>query len=144
MRKEYLYIKSEETGDLYLVEIERQTRKVKSKKTVQELPEDESAIPARIDHLEEEVQDLIDWKEQHEQEGGDIAPDTVGSEEIKDGSIKVEDLDDEVKEGLDELNNIAITDEELEDIFQGETPETEEAGAAEDSVEGGGADLDNL
>ena len=42
---------------------------------------------------------------------------SVGSAEIEDGSIKAEDLSDEVKEGLDELNNISITDEEIEEIF---------------------------
>ena len=43
----------------------------------------------------------------------------VSTDEIKDGSIKAEDLADEVKGGLDELNNVSITDEELEGIFNG-------------------------
>ena len=48
---------------------------------------------------------------------GQAGADGIGSEEIKDGSIKAEDLADEVKEGLDELNNVSITDEEIEEIF---------------------------
>lgn len=49
-----------------------------------------------------------------EQMGG---PDSVGTEEIMDGSIRQEDLDEDVQEGLDELNNISLTEEDLEDIF---------------------------
>lgn len=49
--------------------------------------------------------------------GGTPAANSVGTEQIEDGSIKTEDLADEVKEGLDELNNVTITDEELEECF---------------------------
>lgn len=52
--------------------------------------------------------------------GGQPAPDSVGSEEIKDGSVGKVDLDEEVNEGLDELNNVSLTDEELEAVFNGE------------------------
>ena len=48
---------------------------------------------------------------------GTPAPDSVGTEQIKDGGVQTEDLADEVKEGLDELNNVSITDEEIEEIF---------------------------
>lgn len=41
------------------------------------------------------------------------APNSVGSEEIKDQSIRREDLSSDVQEGLDELNNISLTDEDL-------------------------------
>lgn len=47
-----------------------------------------------------------------------IPPNSVDSEAIKNGSIEKEDLNEEVQNGLDELNNISITDEELEEIFQ--------------------------
>ena len=51
--------------------------------------------------------------------GGQLGPNTVGTNEIVDGSIKLEDLSDEVKEGLDELNNIGLEDEDLEHMFDG-------------------------
>lgn len=51
---------------------------------------------------------------------GVVPADSVGSEEIKDGSVGKVDLDEEVNEGLDELNNISLTDEELEAVFNGE------------------------
>ena len=49
--------------------------------------------------------------------GGTPAANSVGTEQIEDGSIQKADLADEVKEGLDELNNVTITDEEIEEIF---------------------------
>ena len=55
--------------------------------------------------------------------GSQPAPNSVGSEQIKDGSVGKVDVDEEVQEGLDELNNISITDEELEDIFKKENQE---------------------
>ena len=71
--------------------------------------------------------------------GGHLGPSTVGSDEIIDGGVHMEDLDDDVKEGLDELNNISLTDEELEEIFTGES--TEEAGSGSGTVSDGGAEL---
>lgn len=71
--------------------------------------------------------------------GGHLGPSTVGSDEIIDGGVHMEDLDDEVKEGLDELNNISLTDEDLEEIFTGES--TEEAGSGNGTVSDGGAEL---
>ena len=49
--------------------------------------------------------------------GESLPADTVDSAAIKDGTIQTEDLSDEVKDGLDELNNVSITDEEIEEIF---------------------------
>ena len=51
--------------------------------------------------------------------GGSPGPNSVGSEEIKDGSVGKTELDPEVNEGLDELNNISLTDEDIEEIFYG-------------------------
>lgn len=51
--------------------------------------------------------------------GGSPGPNSVGSEEIKDGSVTKTDLDQEVNDGLDELNNISLTDEDIEEIFYG-------------------------
>lgn len=66
---------------------------------------------------------------------GQPGPSSVGSREIEDGSVGKVDLDEEVNEGLDELNNISLTDEDLEDIFKnGQTEETQE------SANGGGTD----
>jgi len=50
---------------------------------------------------------------------------SVGSEELKDGSVGKVDVDDEVKEGLDELNNVGIEDKDIEDIFfpDGDVPD---------------------
>lgn len=55
--------------------------------------------------------------------GGSITPgvpipeNTVDSNSIKDGSIKLEDLAPELREGLDELNNIGLEDEDIDEIF---------------------------
>lgn len=51
--------------------------------------------------------------------GGSPGPNSVGSEEIKDDSVTKKDLDQEVNDGLDELNNISLTDEDIEEIFYG-------------------------
>lgn len=51
--------------------------------------------------------------------GWSPGPNSVGSEEIKDGSVTKTDLDQEVNDGLDELNNISLTDEDIEEIFYG-------------------------
>lgn len=65
----------------------------------------------------------------------DIIPqNSVDSDAIKDGSIEKEDLSEDVQKGLDELNNISLTDEDLEDIFfpsdeTGENGGTQEAGS---------------
>lgn len=64
--------------------------------------------------------------------GSDITPgvpipkDTVNSNSIQDGSIKREDLSEEVLAGLDEMNNIGLTEEDIEDIFfpDGDAPDT--------------------
>lgn len=56
----------------------------------------------------------------------DIIPESsVGSRELKDGSVGKVDVDDEVKEGLDELNNVGIEDKDIEDIFfpDGDVPD---------------------
>ena len=50
--------------------------------------------------------------------GGGLGPDTVGTAEIIDNSITVDDLNDEIRRGLNELNNIELTEQELEDIYQ--------------------------
>lgn len=56
--------------------------------------------------------------------GGSITPgvpipeDTVNSNSVLDGSLQRNDMDDDVKTGLDELNNINLTDEDLEGIFK--------------------------
>jgi hypothetical protein len=56
--------------------------------------------------------------------GGTPGPDSVGTEQIINSGVKEEDLDDDVKAGLDELNNITITDDELgETLFPGGIPE---------------------
>lgn len=82
---------------------------------------------------------------------GQPAPNSVGTEEIKDGSVQMEDLSPEVRKGLDELDNISLTDEDIEKWFDDdpnnddpeETHDTQEAGAGSGEVEGGGADLDS-
>lgn len=51
---------------------------------------------------------------------GDIAiieDDSVGSEQIKNGSIEKEDLNEEVRKGLDELNNVTVSDDELGEML---------------------------
>lgn len=79
------------------------------------------------------------------QQSGSGAPGSVNSETVEDGSLGVADMDDEVKAGLDELNNISLTDEDLEEIFEdGQNGGTQEAGAGEDEVSGGGPSLDDL
>ena len=52
--------------------------------------------------------------------GGTPAPNSVGSEQIKDGSIQTEDLDSEVQEGLHELDNeeVYANNEAVEDLFK--------------------------
>lgn len=52
--------------------------------------------------------------------GGSVSPDSVGSDEIRDGSIKEEDLSPELREGLHELENeeIMATDEDVEELFK--------------------------
>lgn len=56
--------------------------------------------------------------------GGSITPgvpipeNTVNSGSVMDSSLQRDDMDDDVKAGLDELNNINLTDEDLEDIFE--------------------------
>lgn len=47
------------------------------------------------------------------QEGG-AGPDSIGSDEIRDGGIKLDDLSDEVKE---QLAGNQLTDDDLENIF---------------------------
>ena len=72
--------------------------------------------------------------------GSDITPgvpipkDTVNSDSIQDGSIKREDLSEEVLAGLDEMNNIGLTEQDIEDIFfpDGDAPDT-----GDDDAEGG-------
>jgi len=72
--------------------------------------------------------------------GSDITPgvpipkDTVNSDSIQDGSIKREDLSEEVLAGLDEMNNIGLTEQDIEDIFfpDGDAPDT-----GDDDDEGG-------
>ena len=59
---------------------------------------------------------------------GQPGPNSVGSKEIEDGSVGKVDLDEEVNEGLDELNNISITDDELEEIFYPNHGENQDAG----------------
>ena len=55
------------------------------------------------------------WPEDHE--GGDPGPDSVGTEQIKDGAIEMEDLNDNVKDTMvtgedrvtsDDLNNFDV------------------------------------
>lgn len=48
------------------------------------------------------------------QEGGAAGPDSIGSDEIRDGGIKLDDLSDEVKE---QLAGNQLTDDDLENIF---------------------------
>lgn len=82
--------------------------------------------------------------------GGGLGPHTVGHEELKtdsvdtdnivDGSVKLEDLNQEVK---DSWSDTYVPGEEKL-FINGSRPVTQEAGAAEDEVEGGGADLDGL
>ena len=60
----------------------------------------------------------VDGTEYEVAGGGDIAPvDSVNSASIVDSSIKKEDLSPEVQDGLDELNNINLTDEDMERWF---------------------------
>ena len=47
----------------------------------------------------------------------DVAEGGVTSEMIKDGTIRMEDLSDEVRRGLDEMNNIGLSDEDMENWF---------------------------
>lgn len=68
--------------------------------------------------------------------GSQPAPNSVGSEEIKDESVTMDDLSPEVREGLDELNNISITDEDLEGIFNG-NQEGNQEGTQEGNQEAG-------
>ena len=80
----------------------------------------------------------------YEISGGTGVPpaNSVNSQTVDAGSLGVADMDNEVKEGLDELNNIVITDEDLEEIFTpGHT--TQEAGSGEDEVTGDGPSLDD-
>ena len=51
---------------------------------------------------------------------GVVTENSVDSSSLVDGSIEKADLSPEVQEGLDELNHIGLTDEDLEDIFYGE------------------------
>jgi len=41
----------------------------------------------------------------------------VGGTTVSPGSVDMESLSEEVKEGLDELNNIQLTDEDMENWF---------------------------
>ena len=83
---------------------------------------------------------------------GQPAPNSVGTEEIKDESVQMEDLSPEVRKGLDELDNISLTDEDIEKWFDDdpnnddpeETPDTQEAGADSGEADGGGANLDGI
>lgn len=65
---------------------------------------------------------------------------TVDSQKVVDGSLGRVDMDDDVNDGLDELNNISITDQELEEIFTGNS----EAGSDEGEASGDGPSLDDL
>lgn len=47
------------------------------------------------------------WPEDHE--GGQPGPDSVGSEEIKDGSVRHEDLDPEIEAGDNDIDSIFAT-----------------------------------
>lgn len=80
----------------------------------------------------------------------EIGPNTVGSKQIINDSVKLEDLDPEIRALLEELDSYEVlTPEEakdkVDDIISQLDPDyhpTQEAGAGEDTVEGGGADLD--
>ena len=74
--------------------------------------------------------------------GSQPAPDSVGSEEIRDGGVHMEDLDDGVKDGLDELNNISLTDEDIEEIFYGPGGRPQKDASGEGAASGDGAALD--
>lgn len=49
--------------------------------------------------------------------GVPLPENTVNSSSIQDGTVQKEDLDQDVQKGLDELNNISITDEDIEHWF---------------------------
>ena len=60
---------------------------------------------------------------------GPLGPDTVGTEQIIDGSVEMQDLDPNIEAGDDDINSIF------------DQNQTQEAGAGSGEVEGGGAEL---
>lgn len=78
-------------------------------------------------------------------------PNSVGTEELEDEGVKMPDLEKDIQKRLEVLDDEnVVTEDELEDCWQEAMQNagldlgggTQEAGAGEDSVEGGGADLD--
>ena len=61
--------------------------------------------------------------------GGQPGPNTVGTEQIIDGAVEMQDLDPNIEAGDDDINSIFNQNQ------------TQEAGAGSGEVEGGGAEL---
>lgn len=50
-------------------------------------------------------------------DGSTPPPDSVGTEQLIDEGVGYDDLHPDVRAGLDELNNIELTEKDIEDVF---------------------------
>lgn len=71
------------------------------------------------------------WPEGHD--GGKPGPDSVGSEEIKDGGVHQEDLDPEIEAGDGDIDSIFDGNGQQQDVGQGGEEDSDEDDAALDA-----------